>query len=58
MNFKSCLDCTERHINCHSKCLDYKLYKEYLDRIKKKKEKEQIVPSHSKRRGRGKYYER
>ena len=58
MIYNTCLDCTKRYRGCHSKCNDYKLYKEHLDRIKKKKELEQIVPTHSKSRGRSKVYER
>ena len=46
----TCLNCTKRYKGCHSFCEDYKLYKGYLDRIRKKKELEQIVPTHSKRR--------
>lgn len=34
-----CKDCKERHINCHSECLEYKLWKIYEAEEKKRLKK-------------------
>ena len=56
MKYNTCLNCEKRHYNCHTDCKDYNLYKKHLEEMKKKKEMEQIVPTHSRRRKR--VYER
>lgn len=46
VEYRSCLDCTERHVGCHGDCKSYKLYREKLDKIKEARRKSEIIPSH------------
>lgn len=46
VEYRSCLDCTERHVGCHGGCKSYKLYREKLDKIKEARRKSEIIPSH------------
>ena len=40
---KSCKDCTDRYIGCHSKCETYIQFKKEKEEINKKKEKERKI---------------
>ena len=35
-----CLDCTKRHVGCHSTCEDYLKFRKELDELNKQKRKE------------------
>ena len=44
---RSCYYCTVRNLNCHSSCLKYKEYKDYLERIKENKKQYSILNGQS-----------
>lgn len=35
LNKCKCIDCTRRHIGCHSRCEDYKTWKAEVDKVRK-----------------------
>lgn len=64
LKYGECLNCTKRHVGCHSECETYKLFRERLEKIKDAKKQSQMVPTHKKskdrnsnklKRGRGIY---
>ena len=44
---RSCYYCTVRNLNCHSSCLKYKEYKDYLEHIKENKKQYSILNGQS-----------
>lgn len=36
----ACMDCTRRTLGCHSRCEEYKAYREKMDRIREARAKE------------------
>lgn len=40
MNINGCYKCEDRCLGCHSNCLKYAEYKQYLQNIKDRKEQE------------------
>ena len=42
---KTCKDCKDRFVGCHSKCEDYKKYREKIEEINKLKRYDSIVVS-------------
>lgn len=49
-NISGCYRCECRQIGCHSNCLVYAQYKQYLQKIKDRKEQEKLTYPLKKRR--------
>lgn len=49
-NESSCLNCTDRHFNCHTNCEKYKAYKERLEIIRQNRLKEREKQMRKKKR--------
>ena len=41
-----CYGCQKRQVGCHSKCEDYKKYKEYLEKVNAKERKGKIYQAY------------